>query len=82
MNRQLPPMGGFHSEWLRACKGDKKTTCNFDYAGKLIETMLLGLVAYRVGRKLKYDGATGKTGDAEADKLMSREYRAGWKLDG
>jgi predicted dehydrogenase len=81
-DRQLPPMGGFHSEWLRACKGEKKTTCNFDYAGKLIETMLLGLVAFRVGRKLKYDGATGKTGDAEADKLMSREYRAGWKLDG
>ena len=80
--KQLPPMGGFHAEWLRACKGDRKTTCNFDYAGKLIETMLLGLVAFRLGRKLKYDGKTGRTGDPEADKLMIREYREGWKLDG
>ena len=81
-DKQFPPMGGFHADWIRACKGEKKTHCNFDYAGKLIETMLLGLVAFRVGRKLKYDGATGRTGDAEADRLMGRPYREGWKLDG
>lgn len=80
--KQLPPMGGFHAEWIRAAKGDKKTTCNFDYAGKLIETMLLGLVAYRVGRRIQYDGRTGRTGDPEADKLLGRTYRPGWTLDG
>jgi predicted dehydrogenase len=43
-----PKINGFQKEWINAAKGDKKTTCNFDYSGKLIETMLLGLVAYRV----------------------------------
>jgi hypothetical protein len=80
--KQLPPMGSFQGEWIKACKGDRKTTCNFDYAGKLIETMLLGLVAYRVGKKLTYDGKTGTTGDPEADKLLRRDYRPGWTLEG
>jgi len=80
--KQLPAMGSFQGEWIKACKGDRKTTCNFDYAGRLIETMLLGLVAYRVGKKLTYDGKTGKTNDPEADKLLRRDYRPGWKLDG
>ena len=34
-------------------------------------------IAYRVGRKLKFDGKTEKfVGDAEADKFLTREYRA------
>jgi predicted dehydrogenase len=79
---QLPKMGSFQGEWIKACKGDRKTTCNFDYAGRLIETMLLGLVAYRVGKKLAYDGKAGKTDNPEADKLFRREYRPGWSLEG
>jgi predicted dehydrogenase len=80
----IPPLGGFQQEWINACKGDKKTTCNFDYGGKIIETMLLGLVAYRVGigKKISYDGKAGKTGDPKADALLSKKYREGWPLDG
>ena len=78
----IAPLGHFQEEWIDACKGDLKTTCNFDYGGKLIETMLLGLVAYRVGKEIKYDGATGKTNDAKANDLLSRKYRPGWKLNG
>jgi predicted dehydrogenase len=44
----LAPLGGFQKEWINAAKGNMKTTCNFDYSGKMTETMLLGLVAYRV----------------------------------
>jgi len=82
----IPPLGSFQGQWVNAAKGDKKTTCNFDYNGKMMETMMLGLVAYRVGpgKKISYDGATGKSGDdkANADLLMKRKYREGWKLDG
>ncbi|MEI7728943.1 MAG: Gfo/Idh/MocA family oxidoreductase [Verrucomicrobiota bacterium] len=78
----LPPLGDFQGEWIRAAKGDLKTTCDFEYSGNLIETMLLGLVAYRVGKKFKYDGATGKTDSPEADALLARKYRAGWTLNG
>jgi len=79
----LPPLGGFQQEWINACKGDLKTTCNFDYGGTLIEMMLLGLVAYRVGSKLEYDGAKGRvTNSAEGDDLLRRQYRDGWTLNG
>ena len=36
-------------EWIAACKGGPEPSSNFDYGGKMIETMLLGLVAYREG---------------------------------
>ena len=49
----------------------------------MIEQMLLGLVAYRAGKKLTYDGATGHvTNSPEADALLKHPYRAGWTLDG
>jgi predicted dehydrogenase len=79
----IPPLGHFQEEWTKACKGDLKTSCNFDYGGTLIEQMLLGLVAYRVGKKLDYDGAAGRvTNSDEANDLLSRQYRPGWTLDG
>jgi predicted dehydrogenase len=81
-DKLIPPLGNFQMEWINACKGDLKTTCNFDYGGKLIETMLLGLVAYRVGKKIKYDGAKGETDDPKANGLLSLKYREGWTLDG
>jgi len=45
--------------------------------------MLLGLVAYRTGEKLEYDGAAGRvTNVAKANEYLSRKYRDGWTLDG
>ena len=78
----IPPLGNFQREWIDAVKGDLKTSCDFDYGGRLIETMLLGLVAYRVGKKITYDGKTGKTNNPEADALISLKYRPGWTLNG
>jgi hypothetical protein len=82
-DKVIPPMGGFQQEWINACKGDKKTSCDFEYSGNMIEQMLLGLVAYRVGEKLQYDGSAGKvTNNAKANELLARQYRQGWTLDG
>jgi len=79
----LPPLGGFQQEWIDACKSDLKTSCDFDYGGTLIEMMHLGLVAYRVGEELEYDGAKGRvTNSAEGNDLLSRPYRDGWTLNG
>ena len=82
----------FQTEWLNACKGkyekniagtSSKTHCDFDYSGVMIEQMLLGLVAHRAGKKLEYDGATGRvTNSTEANDYLKRTYRSGWKLDG
>jgi len=79
----IPPLGNFQQQWIKACKGGLKTSCNFGYASDMIETMLLGLVAYRVGKKIKYDGATGQVTDCpEANQYLSRTYRDGWTLNG
>jgi predicted dehydrogenase len=82
----------FQREWLDACKGksngvthgtSSKTHCDFDYSGSMMEQMLLGLVAHRVGKKISYDPATGRVTDApEANDYLKREYRSGWTLNG
>ncbi len=78
-----PPMGNFQKQWINACKSSLKTDCDFEYGGNMTELMLLGLVAYRVGRKISYDGAVGRVTDsAEANELLRRTYRPGWTLNG
>jgi predicted dehydrogenase len=78
----IPPLGDFQRQWVNACKGDLKTSCDFDYGSKLVEMMLLGLVAYRVGKKIKYDGSAGQTDNPQANELLRRTYRPGWTLNG
>jgi len=79
----IPDMGNFQKEWINACKGDLKTSCDFEYSGTLIEQMHLGLAAYRAGKKLDYDGKTGKvTNDSSANALLTKEYRKGWTMNG
>ena len=76
-------MGDFQQEWIDACKGDLKTSCDFEYGGNLMEQMLLSLVAYRVGKEIEYDGKTGRvTNSEEANSLLHRKYRPGWVLNG
>ena len=80
---QIAPMGDFQKQWIQACKTDLKTSCDMDYSGTAIEQMLLGLVAYRVGKKIDYDAETGRvTNSDEANALLGKQYRDGWPLDG
>jgi len=82
----------FQIEWLEACKGkyagvthgtSSTTHCDFDYSGTMIEQMLLGLVAHRVGKRLEYDAASGRvTNSSEANEYLRRDYRPGWTLNG
>lgn len=80
--KTIKPSIGHHKEWTEACKGNGRALCNFDYAGGLAETVLLGNVAYRSGQVLKWDAAKLDTGSKVANALLSREYRKGWELPG
>ena len=72
---------GHHKEWIAACKHGTPTTCNFDYSGGLTEAVLLGNVAYRVGKKLQWNSAQLKaTNSPEADRFIQHHYRVGWTL--
>ena len=79
------PMAGakHRMNWINAIKGKEKATCPFEYATRLTETMLLGVVAMKVGqsKKIYYDGVKGQiTNNSDANQHLQREYRKGWTL--
>lgn len=86
--KTLPRSIGHYKEWIAACKGGQPAGANFDWAGPLAETVLLGNVALRVGlrkeltrRKLQWDPQAFRFSNLEdANKYLRREYREGWSL--
>jgi len=84
----LPRSDGHYREWIEACKGGQVAGSNFDWAGPLTESVLLGNVALRVQLredltlcKLLWDPAGFRfTNLEEANQFLRNEYRAGWSL--
>ncbi|MBI2925169.1 MAG: Gfo/Idh/MocA family oxidoreductase [Verrucomicrobia bacterium] len=61
----------------------KETIAPCEVAHRSITIAHLGNIAMLLGRDLKWDPAKERfVGDAEANKLLSRPYRAPWKLEG
>lgn len=77
----LPRSPGHFKEYAIACAGGEPAMSNFDYAGRLTGTILLGNVSLRAGKKVNWDAEKFTTGDAETDKLLGRNYREGWSID-
>ncbi len=77
----IPDSVGHYREWTDACRSGGKTTCNFEYSGRLTETVLLGNVAYRFGAAIEWDPVALSTGNALADRFVRREYREGWRIN-
>ena len=81
--QSIAPSAGHYDEWLKACRGEGETLCNFDYSGSLIEHNLLGNVAHRAGQTLDWDAKNFRiTNDEAANKLLTKEYRKGWEING
>jgi predicted dehydrogenase len=82
--KTIPRSPGIHEEWAAACKGEGKTTSNFDYAGKLTEMMLLGNIAIKVQDKnniLHWDGPNMRFSYLEeANLYLTKTYREGFSL--
>ena len=78
----IPKSIGCHrKEWIEACKGNGRTLSHFDYAAPLTETVLLGNIAYRLGRKIEWDHVNMQaTNCPEADRYIRPDYRNGWTL--
>ncbi|MBI3921282.1 MAG: Gfo/Idh/MocA family oxidoreductase [Armatimonadetes bacterium] len=70
---------GHYKEWIDACKGGEPASGNFDHAGPLTITALLGNVALRAGEKIRWNGKT-VTNVPKAKGYLRREYRKGWRL--
>jgi predicted dehydrogenase len=75
------PNESHEMNWVDAAKGKTTASCPFEYAAKLTEVMLLGVVALRAGRKIEYDGANMRiTNVPAANQYLDREPRAGWSF--
>ena len=67
--------------WVEAAKGTAKASSPFDYAARLVEVMLLGVVSLRARTKIYYDADNMRiTNATTANDLLKREYRSGFKL--
>ncbi len=79
--RTLPRSGSHEREFTAACKGGPPTMSNFDYAGPLVEFLLLANVATQFGETLEFDPQACKIANhSQADAALRREYRKGWVL--
>jgi predicted dehydrogenase len=79
----LPRSPGHFTEWVEAIKTNdpKKALSNFEYAGRLTETVLLGVVAMRAGTKIEWDAKELRAkNNSDADQYIRRDYRKGFSI--
>ncbi len=71
-------------QFVEACRGNGQTAANFDYAGPLTETILLGSLATRFPKTtMQWDAKRLKfTNVSEANQYVRRHYRKGWEVKG
>jgi predicted dehydrogenase len=70
-----------HHEWIAACKGEAKALSDFDYAGPMTESVLLGNVALRTRHTIQWDAKQMQvTNDPHANQYIRKHYRKGWEL--
>ena len=73
---------GHEQDWIRACKGGKPASSNFDYSGPLSEMVLMGNLAVRFpDKQLLWSGeAMEITNNKDANAYVRRQYREGFPL--
>jgi predicted dehydrogenase len=72
---------GHQQNFVDAVKSRTQPQSHLAYAREMTLPMHLGLISYRLGRKLEWDSGKEKfVGDKEANGLLAREYRKKWNL--
>jgi predicted dehydrogenase len=78
---KLPQSTDHYRDFLDSVKSRKPTITPVEVAHHSAVPGHLGLIAMTVGRKIKWDAKRERiTGDKEASSLLTRKYRAPWKL--
>lgn len=68
------------ADFLDAIKTGRRPMCDIEEGHRSTNCSLLGMISYRLGRSLQWDGEKEIiVGDAAANKLLRREYRKGWE---
>ncbi|MCX7044586.1 MAG: Gfo/Idh/MocA family oxidoreductase [Candidatus Sumerlaeota bacterium] len=78
----IPRSIGHYQEWFRACKGGEAAWSNFEFAGMVTETVLLGNVALKFPfKQLLWDYEKMKiTNIAAANDHLTKKYRQGFSI--
>jgi predicted dehydrogenase len=82
----IPPSKGHHREFLDAIKTRERCSCDWEYGHRLTSAVLLGNIALKAGKKVRWDAEREQCVDLrgqpdnEANVFLSREYRAPWRL--
>lgn len=73
-----------YHDWVNAILAGQKSCADFSHGGPLTETVLLGTITDRFpGQWLNFDRETCRISNHEdANKLVKRAYRDGWKVEG
>jgi hypothetical protein len=78
--KTIPRTQGINRDWIDAIRNGKKACSDFSYAGPLTETILLGTLAIRTGKTVKWNAKKLEIiGNPEAAKLINPQAREGWR---
>jgi hypothetical protein len=70
-----------HANFLECIQTRKPPICDVEIGHRSATVCHLGNIAGRIGRKIRWDAAKEQIpDDAEANAMLTRPYRAPWKL--
>lgn len=73
--------GNIYADFLKCIRTREETVCCAEIAHRSTSVCHLANIACLTGRKLTWDAAKERfVGDADADKLLSRQMRAPWHV--
>ena len=80
---KLPRSAGHRIEWVKAAIAGKPEDAKsgFWYSAPFTEALLVGLLAVRYQKRIEWDAEAMKAKNCpEADEVIKKAYREGWKL--
>ena len=81
----LPRSPGHRKEWVDACIAGRPedAKAGFWYSAPFTESLLVGVLPIRLGKRIEWDAAAMKATNApEAEALIRKTYRKGFELPG
>lgn len=67
--------------WVSGIKTRKPCICSAEVGHRSVTVCHIGVIALRLGKKLKWDPVKEEFDDAKANEMLSRKMRGEWKLE-
>jgi predicted dehydrogenase len=68
------------ADFVECIKTGRKPIADIELGHRSTSMAMLGMISYKLGRSIRWDGEKEQViGDAEANKMLRREYRKPWK---